>query len=521
MLEEQLSAAVREENYSAAARYKTQLSEGIKADTANTAQEELDSAIQEERYDDAAHIRDSTAVGLTGWWAGCTEDDPCGHLLHITKNFGRFTARAYTPSNLAEMKGWTEANPLRQNSQLVPDQPVNLGQRVMELYLHKNVDGKWEQQAVMLHDSAAVGMARDLAGNGDMEPMSLASVVKVLSTEDFQNAMSSIHEASEDEADHTIRTPATLLNITRNQFMVIPDGRESPPLTPPAGLNLGKPQLEAPSLTVSSGKDQAEFTLGVEVANSNGDVLFDEYTLSLKEEDKNDTWGRAADAVAEMQARICGDVPEVSRRQLADSIRSAIEELVEGCAEGGEGATLGIELSPEQMSIDQTALKPSTYSRLTDVKPTTDVLSGLYLGAFGPHGPEVLKVCRTVSHDGSTTVEGVKVTGDENVPAGQVSFRAKVGRQHKLANDGTYPEELGVTARYKGEGCVAQPGFTNPMWVEGELLVFSAPPPSMPGVSSVTGGAELGFVWSMPGEKKFLILMNRVDLNDLVQRSQF
>lgn len=82
--------------------------------------------MQEERYGDAAVIRDTTAVGLVGWWAGGTEDDPCGHVLHITRDFGRLTARAYTPSNLAEMKGWTEENPLRQDEQLLAAPPVNV-----------------------------------------------------------------------------------------------------------------------------------------------------------------------------------------------------------------------------------------------------------------------------------------------------------------------------------------------------------------------------------------------------------
>lgn len=90
---------------------------------------------------------------------------------------------------------------------------------------------------------------------------------------------------------------------------------------------------------------------------------------------------------------------------------------------------------------------------------------------------------------------------------------------------------------------MAQPGFTNPKWVDGELLVF-APQASLSAKASVTGGAELGFVWTLPappvstrlskssgkegeeGEeakrkepskgKKFLILMNRVELDDMV-----
>lgn len=94
------------------------------------------------------------------------------------------------------------------------------------------------------------------------------------------------------------------------------------------------------------------------------------------------------------------------------------------------------------------------------------------------------------------------------LPAGEVSFRAKVGRRHKLSARDVYPDELGIMARYKGEGRVAMPGYKSPRWVEGELLVFTV------GASPLTSGAELGFVWNVPGEKRFLILLNKLDLQE-------
>ena len=63
-----------------------------------------------------------------------------------------------------------------------------------------------------------------------------------------------------------------------------------------------------------------------------------------------------------------------------------------------------------------------------------------------------------------------------------------------------------ITGRYKGEGRVAKADYQEPKWGEGDLLVFNkrADPLMM--------GAELGFVWSVPGRRRYLILLNRVDL---------
>lgn len=147
-----------------------------------------------------------------------------------------------------------------------------------------------------------------------------------------------------------------------------------------------------------------------------------------------------------------------------------------------------------------------SYKRLPLERSHADPLSGLYLGSFGPHGPELLQLSRGIE-DGEEVVNATKVTGDANVPAGVVSFRAKVGRRHRLDSRQVYPDELGVTARYRGEGRVAQRGFAQPRWVEGELLVFGSKG------NALTAGAQLGFVWEVPGEKRFLILLNRVDLS--------
>ena len=134
-----------------------------------------------------------------------------------------------------------------------------------------------------------------------------------------------------------------------------------------------------------------------------------------------------------------------------------------------------------------------------------DPLEGLFVGSFGPHGPEALEL-RRGEWEGQEAVFARKVVGDRNVPAGELSFRAKVGRDQRLNPRQAYPDELGVVARYPGEGRVARPGFRGQRWVPGEFLQLDGRG------GKLTGDAELGFVWAVPGERKFLILFNRLVL---------
>lgn len=109
--------------------------------------------------------------------------------------------------------------------------------------------------------------------------------------------------------------------------------------------------------------------------------------------------------------------------------------------------------------------KTYRYTRIPhDPASRTDPFTGVYLGAFGPHGPELLQLQRIVDSDGDEAVTAVKLTGDANVPAGVTSFRAKIGRKHRQTAKEYYPEELGITARWVegggkgGKGVRARPG---------------------------------------------------------------
>lgn len=76
-------------------------------------------------------------------------------------------------------------------------------------------------------------------------------------------------------------------------------------------------------------------------------------------------------------------------------------------------------------------------------------LAGDWIGRYPGHYDEVVHI----RQDG-TTVEAVKVTGDDHVPAGEVTWRADLA--------------TGV-----GEGHVAEKEFRSPRFVPGKLVIHS------------------------------------------------
>jgi len=109
-------------------------------------------------------------------------------------------------------------------------------------------------------------------------------------------------------------------------------------------------------------------------------------------------------------------------------------------------------------------------------------LEGLWIGKYGSQGYQMINV----TYVGDTLI-AYKVTGDDNVPRGEISFKAdltptKTQKLTESLNEELPPIELSNKAakkwgtkklsRYAGSGQVAESGFKNTQWMDGQLIVI-------------------------------------------------
>lgn len=491
-LDDDIKVAVKREEYGKAAALKREQEILESQDTVLQIQKDLECAIREERYSDAAVLRDDGGVRLLGWWIGKEgSHDAQGHIVAITRDFSRYVAHAFTGYTLARAVGWTNESSspeisldtVMMSSQEDEDEDdEDPGTPVFEVFYRRDEDVRgWKYQAAVFNSPVetissgnVVSIEHGTDEDGtDFVKINLAGCTDdidgvdvddddIQTVEDLVNSLESdddiVEEEEEDDDDETAteelisalsgmshilskRVPADIEWIDRDSFSLVVDEIKQKEIVHNMGL--------------ASQQETAE------------QQLQQQQPETLKE---IETMVKAALASADPTINIIDDVQERSSEPM-----SSIAGL--------EGRV--------------------TYTRLVAPSVTTDVFQGLYLGSFGPHGPEIVEIKR-VKIDGQEWVQGVKITGDINVPAGEVSFKARVGRENRLSPDGVYPIEYGVQARYPGQGRVAREGYTSPKWVDGELLTLTKS-------NALTRGAEVGFVFHVDASKKFLLLFERID----------
>ncbi|KAH7663109.1 hypothetical protein IHE45_14G031700 [Dioscorea alata] len=540
----QLRIAAAKEDYKEAVRLKAAITAATKNDVVGTAVSDLNRAIVEERYYDAAFLRDHAGAGLMGWWAGISTNTAgaYGQIIHISAEHGRYVAKSYNSRQLAAAKpgfplfeifftvsggeykeqavylkcnegssgGFQWETPKKTKvSSLNPSDGSNDGQS--DIYLEDitgledkdddfdMVDGLARIQNVLRDIIPGVKIkVLKVVAPGKVDRDMISKVIEQIAEEedddtdeDLENGES---ENSASETDHegevdsqdTTSGAEDLLPESPVKFVIGTLTQNLSADLPPKGL------IRVPA--VLKRKDHRSFSFSIQQNDMHQETDGKEWLLGKKVVAPLDQLSTDLDAA---------DLAKVllSKEKIPMKVLKNFGELVSS-------------------AIRQDQNKPFTgtmlYNRI-EIPSSADPLSGLYIGAHGIYASEILHLKRKFGqwqeNDGSQKhddlefyeyVEALKLTGSLSVPAGQVVFRAKVGKRYQLPHKGIIPEEFGVVARYKGQGKIADPGHKkNTRWVDGELVILDG--------KFIIGGPVIGFVYWAP-EYHFMVFFVRLKL---------
>ncbi|KAI3802502.1 hypothetical protein L1987_30635 [Smallanthus sonchifolius] len=535
LLQFQLEEAIEKEDFQEASKLKSAIAEATSKDSVADIMSKLKNAIHEERYHEASKLCKSTGSGLVGWWVGYSKDsdDPFGRLIRITPGVGRFIGRSYNPR------------------QLVSASP---GTPLFEIFVVKENDETYTMQVVFMQrakaiNSKATGPSNSSSTKGtSMTDIENASVIDVRVNEDKpgKNDEKSINfeGATEDGIKSVInflkdKIPELKIKDLKVMKVDVEEVMDDSDIVnqlvqedDEKTTSDSDEESEDENTDLEANSDEAEDVKSLEMKLFVGGVLHSREDTPTKDE-----FVRVPAEIEEVEKdSFVLHVPVKSQNDNDSEESIASKVKIAAIASQGVSELMPPDVAKALFSSDKVSLKVSrdvreivkfavsqakkreklseytNFSRITTSRGDLDPFDGLYVGAFGPYGTEVVQLKRKYGNWSSNDVEffeyveAVKVTGYLNVPAGQVTFRAKIAKAGHFSNRGMYPDELGVVGSYKGQGRIAEFGFKNPKWVEGELLQLNGK-----GMRPYVKGADLGFLYVVP-EQSFLVLFNRLRL---------
>ncbi|XP_024960361.1 protein EXECUTER 1, chloroplastic-like [Cynara cardunculus var. scolymus] len=553
ILQSQLNRAVVKEDYEDAARIKVSIAAAATNDTVGRVMCRLNKAIKEEHYKDATFVRDYASAGLVGWWAGFSDDskDPYGRIICISAEHGRYLARSYSPRQLAKA---ADGSPLFEvfitmnekgeykhqavylkRSEVPTDFPI-ASSKLSDLISSVNpLDSIGDKGDLFAKDSEDTEDVEDEDDSSDMAeeygfenimrdmiPGAKDLKIKVMNLippgkidrDLISKVVEQIMEEDEDDEDDEEENDKELENMNE-----VTDG------TDVVQIDIDFDGAD----TIIDGEGNGQIAVKVVVGDlvqkvsndtSHKDLIrvpaklekksHSSFTFSIEKEKQQVSSG-SAQSPRHGDARLGGN-----RR-----IDSVMLDLAKSIGRGKipmkvlKDVNQLINLTLNQAQSRQPLSGSTTFNRI-ELPSSGDPLNGLYVGAHGIYTSEVIQLKRKFGQwqeDGSMKefsnlefyeyVEAVKITGDPYVPAGQIAFRAKIGTKYQLPHRGIIPEEFGVIARYRGQGRLADPGFQNPRWVDGELVILDG--------KYINGGPVVGFVY-WDSEYHFLVFFNQLRL---------
>ncbi|KAB2603329.1 protein EXECUTER 1 [Pyrus ussuriensis x Pyrus communis] len=518
LLKLQLGRAVYAEDFEDAARLKVAIAAAAANDVVGRVISHLNRAIQEERYQDAAFFRDNAGAGLVGWWAGLSEDkkDPHGIIIRVTAEHGRYVARSYSPWELAtaaagvplfeiyltankngeyrEQAVYLKQGGVFQDSSQVSSKsldasgslnPFDSTEERGDLFVADSEDAEdcddSDDGSDLSEDiSGFQSFLRDMIPNVKVKVLKVTSLGKV-DRDLISKVIEQIIEEDDEDKDSEIES----LDAEDEEQVEGDEETDVIELDADPGIFQNAERREIAVKVVVGGLGQklssrlpTKNLLRVPAKIEKKGRLSFSFTVE-KDINQQDSRGREQSSV-DKKAKLGGQ--QGIDNVMFDLSKFMGKEKIPQKVLKDVGELINLALS--QFNDHQPLSGTTTFNRI-EMPASPDPLNGIYIGAHGLHTSEVIHLRRKFGQwkeDGGTEeplnlefyeyVEALKLTGDPYVPAGQVAFRAKIGKGYQLPHKGIIPEEFGVVARYKGQGRLAEPGFRNPRWVDGELVIL-------------------------------------------------
>jgi len=179
-------------------------------------------------------------------------------------------------------------------------------------------------------------------------------------------------------------------------------------------------------------------------------------------------------------------------RKLIDSITSGanVEDLKRSLQQAESRdpyLVYGMELEATERALQEGRIEEASLHRQEAMSARSCLpqfnFEGLWIGKYGDHGFEMINV----TYVGDIMIAR-KVTGDKNVPSGEVSFQIDMSPPQsnpslkpakkplaniKLSKEAGKRWGTSQISRYQGLGQVAEEGFINHQWMDGQLVVIN------------------------------------------------
>nr|GLL23803.1 protein EXECUTER 1, chloroplastic-like [Ipomoea trifida] len=467
ILKSQLAGAIGREDYEEAAKLKVGIAAAATNDTVGKVISHLNNAVKEELYADAAFIRDHAGAGLVGWWSGISDDydDPYGRIIHISAEHGKYVAKTFSPRQLASAVD---------------------GAPIFEIFLRMNKNGDYKQQAVYLK--------RRTVPQDSTIPTPMFSGTRNLDslspTEYKDDLFGKGKEVSEDDENRD--DDSGFENKLRD---MVPGVKVKVlKVTAPAKVDrdlISKVIEQVLDDDDDEDEDEDEEDIDLETVDSEVDEDDFEEDIELEVVDAEvdiKVENNEEQNVIELDTDT-GTRDNEEQSQVA--IKVVVGRLVQNMSSSAHRKDL--------LRIPATLDRKSRLSFTFSIEDNEQTSSGD--GESSSNRKPKLHSQRSMDH---LMLDLAKFIGKGKIPE-KIAFRAKVGKQNQLPHKGIIPEEFGVIARYRGQGRLAEPGFQNPRWVDGELVILDG--------KYIKGGPVVGFVYWAP-EYHFLMFFHRLRLQD-------